>query len=408
VTPVTSAEPAWLAGKRDAARALYESLPVPSVREEAWRFTNLRGFDPEAFAEVESTEREVEGTPLIESDAAGHVVQRGPHVVLERPPSEAGVVFGSLARLVAERPELVEPYYATVVSGEEKFAAGNAARWQDGVLLYVPRGVSVELPLRATVDLAAEGSGQYYRALVVLERGARATFIEEFTSAFPGYVNAVCELVIGDEARLEYVTVQNHASETRQFGTHRATVGRDAEIDWVAVGLGGTRAKSRMESYLAARGANVKVTGAYYLSGREHADYDTTQEHAAPNTTSDLAFKGVLAERARAVWRGVIRVDKGAQKTDAYQENRNLLLSPNAHATPIPGLEIEANDVRCTHGATVGQVDRLQLFYLMSRGLSRAQATRLIVRGFFEPVLDRINSPDVRAAVAGALDKRIP
>jgi len=162
-----------------------------------------------------------------------------------------------------------------------------------------------------------------------------------------------------------------------------------------------------MESYLADRGASVKVTGAYYLSGREHVDYDTTQEHAAPDTTSDLAFKGVLDERSRAVWRGVIRVDRGAQKTDAYQENRNLLLSPDAQATPIPGLEIEANDVRCTHGATVGQVDKQHLFYLMSRGLTRADAQRAIVRGFFEPVLARIASETVRDSLAAALDARI-
>ena len=149
------------------------------------------------------------------------------------------------------------------------------------------------------------------------------------------------------------------------------------------------------------------MTGAYYLTGREHVDYDTTQEHAAPDTTSDLAFKGVLDDRARAVWRGVIRVDKGAQKTDAYQENRNLLLSTDAQATPIPGLEIEANDVRCTHGATVGQVDSAQLFYLMARGLDRTEAQRMIVRGFFEPVLERIGSPQARERLAAALESRI-
>ena len=163
-----------------------------------------------------------------------------------------------------------------------------------------------------------------------------------------------------------------------------------------------------MESYLAAPGAVVKVTGAYYLTGREHADFDTTQEHGAPNTTSDLAFKGVLDDRARAVWRGVIRVDRGAQKTDAYQENRNLLLSTDAQATPIPGLEIEANDVRCTHGATVGQVDQGQLFYLMARGLTKGQAQRLIVRGFFENVLARVELEPVREALADALEARIP
>ena len=163
-----------------------------------------------------------------------------------------------------------------------------------------------------------------------------------------------------------------------------------------------------MESYLADRGAHVKVTGAYFLRGTEHADYDTTQEHAAPDTTSDLYFKGVLDDRARSVWRGVIRVDKGAQKTDAYQENRNLLLTPQAHADSIPGLEIKANDVRCTHGATIGQIDKLQLFYLTSRGLSRREAEQLIVRGFFQPVLDRIGSDEVRETLAAAIDQRLP
>ena len=379
---VTVSEPAWLAGKRAAAQATYDALPVPSNRDEAWRFTNLRGFDPDGFEPHP-------GTLTIEGDPAG------------------GVAFGSLARMVAERPELIEPHLGSVVSGDEKFAAGNAARWADGVLLHVPAGVEAGAPLRAALELTAEGSALYHRVLVVLERGARATFIEEFSTAVPGYLNVVVELKVADGAHLEYVTIQNHHPETRQFGTHRATVGRDASLEWIAAAMGGTRAKSRMESYLADRGASVKVTGAYHLTGREHVDYDTTQEHAAPDTTSDLAFKGVLDERSRAVWRGVIRVDKGAQKTDAYQENRNLLLSPDAQATPIPGLEIEANDVRCTHGATVGQVDAQHLFYLMSRGLSRREAQHAIVRGFFEPVLERIGSETVRDSLAAALDARI-
>jgi Fe-S cluster assembly protein SufD len=381
MAPATMSEPAWLAGKRAAARATYESLPVPSNREEAWRFTNLRGFDPDAFPVHP-------GSLTLDGDAGG-------------------AVFTTLAEAVETHPGVVERYLGTVVPDGEKFAAANAAGWHGGVLLHVPAGVSVEAPLRAAVELTEPGSALYHRVLVVLERGARATFVEEFNSEAPGYLNVVVELVVADEARLEYVTIQHHHSETRQFGTHRATVGRDAELDWVAAATGGTRAKSRMESLLAGPGAHVKVTGAYYLVDREHVDYDTTQEHAAPNTTSDLAFKGVLDDRARAVWRGVIRVDKGAQKTDAYQENRNLLLSTDAQATPIPGLEIEANDVRCTHGATVGQVDSGQLFYLMARGLSRAEAQRLIVRGFFEPVLDRIGSPQARERLATALESRI-
>jgi Fe-S cluster assembly protein SufD len=378
---MTVSEPAWLAGKRAAAQATYDSLPVPSNREEAWRFTNLRGFDPESFA------------------------PRAAAVELDG--SADGAVFTSLARAVDSHPELLERHLGSVVADGEKFASANAARWSDGVFLHVPAGVAVDVPLRAAVELAEEGSALYHRVLVVLERGARATFVEEFRSEVPGYLNVVVELAVAENARLEYVTIQHHHSETRQFGTHRATVGRDAELDWVAAALGGTRAKSRMESLLAGPGANVKVTGAYYLTGREHVDYDTTQEHAAPNTISDLAFKGVLADRSRAVWRGVIRVDKGAQKTDAYQENRNLLLSTDAQATPIPGLEIEANDVRCTHGATVGQVDSSQLFYLMARGLDRASAQRMIVRGFFEDVLDRIGSSQARERLASALESRI-
>jgi Fe-S cluster assembly protein SufD len=379
----TVSEPAWLVGQRAAARERYAALPVPTNRDEAWRFTNLRGFDPDAFEVADA------GLQLTEADLPD------------------GVVFGSLARLAAERPELVERHYGSVVPSEEKFAAGNAAGWADGVFLYVPEGVEVTTPLRAAMELAAEGTALFHRTLVVLERGARATFAEDYGSTAAGYVNTVVELVVGDGARLEYVTTQRHHPQTRQFGTHRATIGRDGEIDWVVLGLGGTRAKSRIESYLAAQGATAKVTGAYFLTGSEHADFDTTQEHAAPNTTSDLFFKGVLADHSRAVWRGVIRVDKGAQKTDAYQENRNLLLSHDARADSIPGLEIEANDVRCTHGATIGQIDKLQLFYLMSRGLSRVDAEQLIVRGFFQPILDRIDSDEVRETLAAELEARM-
>ena len=242
----------------------------------------------------------------------------------------------------------------------------------------------------------------------MLERGARAVFSEEFVSTAPGCVNAVVELSVGDGARLEYVTTQRHHAEARQFGTHRAVVGRDAELDWVALALGGTRAKSRMESYLADRGAHVKVTGAYFLAGREHADFDTTQEHAAPDTTSDLFFKGVLDGRSRSVWRGVIRVDRGAQKTDAYQENRNLLLTPRRSR----GLDPRTRDRgqrRALHARRdVGQVDKLQLFYLMARGLSRREAEQLIVRGFFQPVLDRIGSDEVRETLTAAIEARLP
>jgi Fe-S cluster assembly protein SufD len=218
----------------------------------------------------------------------------------------------------------------------------------------------------------------------------------------------VSELYVEQAAKLEYVSIQNLSQETWHFASHHARVERDAELDWVAGGFGSKKGKVWIQNDLTGQGATSRVTGAYFADGTQHLDYDTYQLHAAPNTTSDFAFKGALRDEATAVWRGMIRVEEEAQRTNAYQENRNLMLSPTTHAVPIPGLEILANDVRCTHGATVGQVDREQLFYLMSRGLSRGEAERLIVRGFFTDVLNRVELEPVREALSEALEARIP
>ena len=212
---------------------------------------------------------------------------------------------------------------------------------------------------------------------------------------------------MGQNARLEYVTVQDYAVPMSQFSTHRVLAARDAQVEWTAVGLGASRGKSRMEARVMGPGANVRLNGAYVLDGRQQLDYDTQQVHEAPNASSDLAFKGVLAGRGHSVWRGIIDVRPGAQGTDAYQENRNLLLSKGAHADSIPGLQIEANEVRCTHGATLSKVDAEQLFYLRSRGISEDEATRTIVRGFFTPLLDRVHPESVRDAIRATLWERL-
>jgi Fe-S cluster assembly protein SufD len=247
--------------------------------------------------------------------------------------------------------------------------------------------------------------------LVIAEDEARFSLIEEYASASPelsAYSNAVSELFVGQAAKLEYVSIQNLSRGTWHFAAHHARVERDAELDWVAGGFGSRKGKTWIQNDLAGPGAQSRVTGAYFADGEQHIDYDTFQEHMAPSTTSDFAFKGALRDKATAVWRGMIRVEKEAQQTDAYQESRALMLSPDAHAVPIPGLEILANDVRCTHGATVGRVDRDELFYAMARGLSQAEAERLIIRGFFQDILDRIELEPVREAVASALEARIP
>jgi Fe-S cluster assembly protein SufD len=283
--------------------------------------------------------------------------------------------------------------------------------WQHGLLVHVPEDVVVEKPLYVRVVNAVPASSLFWRLLVVAEAGSRFTVIEEHASTSPdlaGYSNTAAEIIVRDTAKVEYVSLQNLSRGTWHFASNHATVGRDAELDWVAGGFGSAKGKVRIQNDLSGPGATSRVTGAYFADGTQHLDYDTFQEHVAPHTTSDFAFKGALRDSASAVWRGMIRVEKEAQKTNAYQENRNLLLSKTAHADSIPGLEILANDVRCTHGATLGQVDREQLFYLMARGLPRAEAERLIVRGFFQDVLDRIELVPVREALGAALEARIP
>jgi Fe-S cluster assembly protein SufD len=378
----------------------YRELPLPTTKDEHWRFTDLRGFDPDAFNANGAKKVERAGSMLdIETAGLAHVSEAG--IEIERAPE--GVVFEPLS----DSHELL----GTLVGAEEKFAAHNLAEWKHGLLVRVPKGVEVAQPLYVRVTGSVADAAHFWRVLVVAEEGSRLSFIEEHASAAPdlaGYSNTVAELFVGDGAKLEYVSIQNLSQDTWHFASHRASVGRDSELDWVAGGFGSKKGKIRIQNDLAGQGGTSRVTGAYFADGGQHLDYDTLQKHIAPNTTSDFAFKGALRDNATAVWRGMIRVEQDAQKTNAYQENRNLLLSQEAHADSIPGLEIEANDVRCTHGATVSQVDRDELFYCMARGLSRGEAERLIVRGFYQEIFDRIELEPVRTALQTALEARIP
>src|SRR5437870_10296297 len=371
----------------------YRALPMPTTEEESWRFTDLKGFDPDAFASNGHGPGAVAPT-MLDLDVAGRATVTEAGIEIESAPD--GIRFEPL--------DDGHERLGQLVGTDEKFAAHNAAMWKHGLLVHVPRGIELDKPLYVRV------SAPFWRLLVVAGEGSRFSLVEEYVSADEGeaYSNAVVELFVEQAAKLEYVSLQNLSRETWHFASHHARVGRDAELDWVAGGFGSKKGKIRIQNDLAGEGATSRVTGAYFADAEQHLDYDTFQEHMAPNTTSDFAFKGALRESARSVWRGMIRVEKDAQKTNAYQENRNLLLSKDAHADSIPGLEILANDVRCTHGATLGQVDREQLFYLMARGLSRSEAERLIVRGFFQDVLDRIELEPVREALGSALEARIP
>jgi Fe-S cluster assembly protein SufD len=270
--------------------------------------------------------------------------------------------------------------------------------------------VKVDAPIVLTAISDAAGVALHRRVLVVLEEGAEAEVWEQHLSGSADaatLLNSVVELRVGQNARLRFVGAQDMNERSHVFGAQRAEVARDGSLDWVVVGFGSANGRVRTETLLAGEGAQAKVTGAYAPHARQHIDYDTTQEHGAANTTSDLAFRGILADRASAVWRGMIKVDPGAQQTDAFQECRNLLLSKRAHADAIPGLEILANDVRCTHAAAIAQIDPEQVFYLRSRGLSDALSKRLVIEGFMAELVARFEQGPIRDAMAGALERRL-
>ena len=380
---VLAAEPAWLSERRRQGASLAEALPLPDQKSKGWEFTDLSELDLAAF--------EPAGAAATLSGAEGATVV-------------------PLADALASHEELLREKLGSLVPVEDPFVARNESGWRDGVLVHVPRGVTVAEPIRIEVPVDADGVAVGWRTLIVLEEGAEAEVWEHWSSPgddVEGLLNSVVELSVGQGATLRYVNTQDISEKSWIFATQRAQVERDARLDWTALGFGSGRGKVRMETKLAGPGSEARVTGGYAGGPGQHLDYDTTQEHAAPNTISDLAFRGVLAAGSTAVWRGMIKVDPGAQQTDAFQESRNLLLSPEAHADAIPGLEILADDVRCTHAAAIAQIDKDQLFYLTSRGLDAPAAKTLIIEGFLESLVERLAAGPVREEISAALERRL-
>jgi Fe-S cluster assembly protein SufD len=315
-----------------------------------------------------------------------------------------------LAAAIESHGDLVEEHLGSLVAMDDPFVARNEAEWTDGVFVHVPKGVECTEPIRIGLDLDSAGASVSWRTLVVLEEGASAEVWEDYRSADDGtdaLLNTVVEISVGKAARLHYVTTQDLSEKAWLFSSQRATVDRDGLLDWAALGFGSGNGKVRMTTRLIGQGSEARVTGGYAGGNGQHLDFDTLQEHAAENTVSDLAFRGVLADQSTAVWRGMIKVEEGAQKTDAFQECRNMLLSTNAHADAIPGLEILADDVACTHAAAIAQVDPAQMFYLESRGLGEESARSLVVEGFLQSLLERLGEGTVRDEIATKLEARL-
>ncbi|HLM50485.1 MAG TPA: Fe-S cluster assembly protein SufD [Solirubrobacteraceae bacterium] len=404
------AEPGWLTARRERAAITRGSLPLPDADVPGWEFTSLAGLDLEAFPPLEDG---AGGDEPAHSDVfavpagSAHLRQVDGRTSAVEGELPDGVIVATLSEAVREHAGLVERHLGSVVSGDDVFVAHNDAAWTGGLFVYVPPHTRLEAPVLATAVQGAENATLPWRALIVLEEGAQAEVWEQYLGSHDGLFNAVVELVVGPAANLRYVCAQGLDENAWIFGSQRAEVDRDAHLEWVVLGFGSGRGKLRTEAKLAGRGSTAKVTGAYATRGRQHIDFDTTQEHAAQDTVSDLAFRGLLDGRSTAVWRGMIKVDPGAQKTDAFQESRNLLLSKRAHADAIPGLEIQADDVRCTHAAAIAQIDREQLFYLRARGLREAVARRLVIEGFLQELVERFPEGALHDALSGALERRL-
>ena len=414
-------EPAWLVERRKEAFARFQAFPWPSAREEEWRRTDIRGLKLDAFAppSIEGASAEARASfeqhlQTLSSQYATGIAHINGSLTREADPAQlGGAVFLDLDRAVKDYPELIDRYLLTqaVTSGDDIFAALHAAFWTSGSLLYVPKGVKLEAPLFSLIGLGQGGNVDLSHTLVVIEDGAEATLVRETTGRgrgqTPAFHAGALEVFAAAGARLRLVNIQNWDDATWHFSRERAIVGREAAVQWTVGGLGSRVAKVNQEVVLAGPGADAQVNGVIFTTGRQHLAYFTRQDHVSHHTTSDLLYKGGLKDSSRVVWKGMIRVEKDAQRTDAYQKNDNLILSESARADSIPGLEIEANDVRCTHGATAGRVDEDMIFYAQARGIPRETAIQMIVEGFFANVYDRISVEPVRETLRQAVEAKL-
>lgn len=410
-------QPAWLLAMRRRAMEICERLPLPDSGMEEWRRTPLRMFRlhrfgplgpaPEAVPQVTSVMQ-----PLL-SPAGRLLTLNGRKVSGELSPKWAaqGVVFDCLEDSAGgPHEELVRRHLFSILDvGYDRFSALHAAFWTGGGLCYIPRGVKVDEPLFLLSALSADRSDLGH-LLVVLDEGAEATLVSETASVDSTGLGLYCggiEIILKPGARLRFVNLQNWNDAVWHFAHQKAVLQEGAYLEWTLGALGGFLAKVNQHLILDGRNAEAVVNGVMFTENRRHLAYHTLQHHKQPFTRSDLLYKGALQDQSHLVWRGMIRVDEGAVKTDGYQRNDNLILSDRARTDCIPGLEILADDVRCTHGATAGRVDDEEIFYAQTRGLTKREAARMIVTGFFQQVFDRITIDSVREALAEAIGRKV-
>lgn len=424
VARISQGVPSWLSERRRHAWSVFEDTPLPSTRSEEWRYTDVsRLLD---FADLrlathgvlaENGSRPAKLTATMDEDhtASGHTLLIDGSVVsvdLEPTLAEQGVILTSMRSAVHEHGNLLEELLANEIVPPEdgKFQALNAALWTDGVLLYVPRNVKIDLPVRATRWISGSGSAVCTRTLIVAEPGSQVSYVEEVLSEDferRTLVSSAVEVIARDGSQVQFVSLQRLGRGAFCQSAQRTLAHRDSRLDTLNVSLGASVSRLDLNARLLGPGSHSELLGLYFGDEDQHFDHNTSQDHIATDTGSDLLYKGALDERSRAAFRGIIRVHPGAQRTDAYQTNRNLLLSDEARADSLPNLEIEADDVKCSHGASVGQLDSEALFYLLSRGLSVQQAERLVVLGFLSDVIARLPLGGVVEKVTHAIEQKL-
>ncbi|MCS7261380.1 MAG: Fe-S cluster assembly protein SufD [Anaerolineae bacterium] len=419
------AEPDWMREKRQIAWSLFEEMPMPTAQDERWRRTNLhavkwdmlrlpegtygeRGASPEHLPEV------LRGLLRSGESVAGRLVLLNGGVVWHelRPEMAAqGVSFMDLTLAVRQHPDLVRRYVMqNVTPGEGKFAALNGALWSGGAFLYIPRGVKIETPFEIVIGLQGDHIALFPRVLIIVEADASATVLEDLVSldrAGHAFSTGVSEIIVGEGASITYGELQRWEEHVFTCNFRRAVQSAQSHMVWHLGYLGSHLSKTFVDSTLTEDGASCQVHGVYFVRGRQHMDLDLAVHHMARHTRADLLIKGAAQERGRAVFRGLIRIDRNGQQTNSYLKNDNLILSEHARIDSIPSLIIDANDVRASHGATVGHLDEEHIFYLQSRGIPRALAVRLVTEGFFASVLERIEHEHIRRRLTEAVMARL-
>lgn len=408
-------EPDWLIALRRDWFSRFEAMDWPDRRSEEWMRSDLRLFKLHQYRLPQPESAPVSVPQRLQQDlhAAGELLTldgQQQHLSLADDVRKSGVIFCSLEHAAAEHPELVQQHlFSTVDPGQDRFAALHAATMCGGHFLYVPRGVRVPEPLYVLAGMS-DGGVDLGHTLIVLEDGAEATFLYEASSPHElagGFHCGAVEIIVKSRAALRYVNLQDWGRQVWHFAHQNARVGQDASLQWTVAALGSRFAQVNQQVSLVGRGANSQVNGVLFTQDKQQLTYNTLQHHRAASCRSDFLYKSALQDRSRTVWRGMIKVDPDAQQTDGYQRNDNLMLSDRARADSIPGLEIEADEVRCTHGSTTSKVDEELIFYARSRGFTRGEATRMIVTGFFQQIFDRITIDSVRDALGAAIARQV-